>query len=83
MDNFEITQLTHESFIDTTRLEQYPQDGRVETALNDPKFFHGFISPSLRQKILDVVNSHQALSPEQREAYFKGETTTDINTDED
>src|SRR5437867_1287638 len=61
VSRFEVTPLTRDSFIDTTDLVAIPDDGRIEVALADEKCFYNFISPSLRQKILDAVYGHEAL----------------------
>jgi hypothetical protein len=74
VSRFEVTPLKHDSYIDTTDLVQAPDDGRVKTALADPDCCYGFISPSLKKKIMAAVAAHEALPEEQEDAVlFDGE----------
>ncbi|HEY7300509.1 MAG TPA: hypothetical protein VH684_21645 [Xanthobacteraceae bacterium] len=66
VSSYEVTPLTKESYIDTTVLVEVPGDGRIEAALGDEKCHYGFISPSLKKRILDAVRAHDALTPEER-----------------
>lgn len=72
----EVTPLTKDfSYIDTTVLEEVPDDGRIKTALGNPNCCYGFISPTLRKRIMEAVAAHEALSEEQEDAVlFDGET---------
>jgi len=71
VSSYEVTPLTRESYIDTTVLVEVPDDGRIQAALADDKRHYGFISPSLRKRILEAVNAHNALTVEERTAVLK------------
>ena len=68
VNNFEVNRFPHDSFIDTTSIQELPDDGRVEKALNDEKHLFGFISPSLRNRIIEAVRAHNVLKDDERNA---------------
>jgi hypothetical protein len=68
VSKFEVTPLTKESYIDTTDLVEAPNDGRIETALKDPKCCYGFISPSLKKRVMEAIETHDTLTREQERA---------------
>jgi hypothetical protein len=72
--NFEATFLSHTSYIDTTRLEPINLDDRVVEALKDAKRLYGYISPSLKRKIIEAVVGHGALPEGQEAILLAGET---------
>jgi hypothetical protein len=67
VSSFQATFLDHTSYIDTTHVEQF-QDGRVETALTDPKCHYGPISPTLQGNIKNSVAAHRHLTDIVRQA---------------
>jgi len=71
VNNFEISRLSYNSFIDTTLVQSLPNDGRVETALNDKKHFCGHIAPSLRKRIVEAVRAHNVLNEQERAAIIE------------
>lgn len=73
LSNFEASFIKHTSFIDTTRLEPIDSDNRVHDALSDKDRCLGAISPSLRRRIVDAVESHGALPPMLHQLVVDGE----------
>jgi hypothetical protein len=71
VSSYEVTPLTRECYIDTTVLVEVPDDGRIQAALADDKCHYGFISPSLKKRILEAVNAHSALTAEERAAVLE------------
>ncbi len=64
VSNFEISCLTHTSYIDTTYVVTDLPEKQLSEAIRDPKRRHGSISPSLRRRIVATAAAHGVLSPE-------------------
>jgi hypothetical protein len=69
--NYQLQPLTHDSYIDSAYVEECPQDGRLQAALNDPQCCYGLILPTLQNTIKSVVKTHNALTDDQRDAILK------------
>ena len=59
--NHEAHFLSHESFIDTTKLQVGISDALIDAALDDPDRNHGLLSPSLRERIKEGVAFHDVM----------------------
>jgi hypothetical protein len=68
VENFEVSCITHTSYIDTTEMISDLPEKELAQALADPKRQHGALSPTLRKAIVGTANGHGVLSPEEIEA---------------
>lgn len=62
--NHELHCIQHNSFVDTTTVE-YLLLEEVTTALAEPDRHFGQMAPFLRQRIVDAVNGHGVLTPDE------------------
>ncbi|GGD78823.1 hypothetical protein GCM10008012_23220 [Rhizobium anhuiense] len=65
IENYEAMFLTHLSFVDTTSVELIPAD-LIEAAYEDEGRRHGLIAPFLQQRIKEMVESHEALTADEK-----------------
>lgn len=64
IQNFELTCISHESFVDTTTIEKLIEKD-VSAALSEPNRNKGFLSPTLRERICQAAHSHGVLSQDE------------------
>jgi hypothetical protein len=60
VSSYEVNCLRHESYIDTTHYEHFPDD-RVQTALKDDRKHKGPLAPFMRKRIVATVKGHGVL----------------------
>ncbi|MFC7048561.1 hypothetical protein [Emcibacter nanhaiensis] len=67
ISSFEALFLSHNSFVDTTKLQIIPID-LVNNANADPGRNHGQLTPNVRQRIIDGVAAHEVMIDDHRNA---------------
>lgn len=63
IENYEATFLSHTSYVDTTKLQSAIPHELVQEALADNDRNHGLLAPSIRQRIIEAVQSHEVMEP--------------------
>lgn len=67
IENYEATFLSHTSYIDTTKLQSSIPPELVQEALAETDRNHGLLAPSIRQRIIETVESHEVMEPLHKE----------------
>lgn len=67
IENYEAIFLSHTSYVDTTKLQTNIPQNLIQAALDDPARKHGFISPTIKQRIIDAVQRHDVLESEYKQ----------------
>lgn len=64
--------LDHESFVDTTKLQDDIPDELIDRALADPTRNHGMLAPFVRTRIIEGVEFHEVMEPNHRAKVLEG-----------
>jgi hypothetical protein len=64
--------LSHESFVDTTKLQTSIPAHLIDAALADPDRNHGLLAPFLQSRIVEGVSYHEVMEPEYRAKVMEG-----------
>ena len=69
ISNFEALFLDHTSYVDTTNLQEL-SESLVGAALADQNRIHGYLSPTLKNRIVKMVLSHEVMEPDKRQKFL-------------
>lgn len=71
VQNYQITCITHVSYIDTTSMVDDLPEAQLSEALADVNRQHGSLSPTLRKAIISAAVAHGVLEPEKLAAVLE------------